>query len=285
MPSRLVTTCYPGREPFGLGDDLAHPDLGGNEGFLFGGERLARFGRVAAERVQVLPRHPQVGKIRASGPFGQQRSCFLFGRALVGAGDRFASSGFCHQPGLVFGPEQLVGDAVDGPAHTAHRLGQVFPACPQLFDLGVEHLAALRQIGQYPGSEGLGLLDHLPALGARLGHHGLRLVMGPLAVLGHRCFGLGRAFGQRLLGPTFGPGDLVLRLGEETGRLGLGFGHHLVGGIVGALEHPGRLLAQGRRQCPLVEDGVRRSVLGLGQLVTELNLPLSRHPQGIGYVV
>ena len=54
---------------------------------------------------------------------------------------------------------------------------------------------------------------------------------------------------------------------------------------MGAPEHPGRLLTECGRQRSLVEDGVRRPVLGLSDLVAELDLPLGGDPQRIGDVV
>ena len=54
---------------------------------------------------------------------------------------------------------------------------------------------------------------------------------------------------------------------------------------MGGLEHPCRLLTERRRQRSLVEDGVGRPVLGVSDLVAELDLPLGGDPQRIGHVV
>ncbi len=123
------------------------------------------------------------------------RFSFVNRLELVGAGCRLASGRFGGETSLVLGPEDLVRDRVDRVADVAHRHGEALPAGPQLLDLGVERLAPPGQVGEHPGAQGLGLLDHLAALvagpveerlrlGARRGEGVGRVRLGPVPQLG-----------------------------------------------------------------------------------------------------
>ena len=226
----------------------------------------------------------------AIGLLGQQQRGHLLGRALVGSVRRLPSGGFSRQPGVVLGGEQVLGDGVDRAAHVLDRLGQPLATGPQLLDLGVEHLPALGQIGQHPGPEALGLLDHRPALLAGLGEQLLGLGPGRLEPGGDLLVGpLAQLVGGGLGSPSAcsasrdsvsAPALLDLSVASVSSRFGLGLrlGHHLGGHLVGAVEHPGRLGAHRRGQRRLVEHGIGRPVLGIGRAPGAARAPARRSP-------
>ncbi len=191
--------------------------------------------------------------------------------------------------------------ASTGAAHVGDRLGQALAPGPELLDLGVEHLAATGQVGEHPGPELLGLLDHDPALGPGplgqllgVGPHlvegGGHLLLGPLPQRRRRGLGLGRPLGQQRVGPGLGlvvdsvasasrRSDSACASASRRAASASALATISAGGVVGALEDPGRLLAHRGGQHGVVDDRVGGPLLGFGQGGEQLLLAFGQGPQ------
>ena len=194
---------------------------------------------------------------------------------------RLAAGLLGRQAGIVLGREQVLGDRVDGTADVLDRLRQPLAAGAQLFDLGVEHLAAFGQVGEHPGSETLRFVDHGPALLAGVGQQVVRLVTGLLdsaaacwsvrsrSSLG-RCSALARCSVNRVSVCVRVCSISFCASARSRVASAVCLGHDLFRRFVCAVKDPGRLRTQSCGQRSIVEDGVGRPVLGVGHLLDEL---------------
>ena len=109
------------------------------------------------------------------------------------------------------------------------------------------------------------------------------LVLRALPQLGGRDLDGRRLLGEARLG--LGPAlfDLFPRFGEEPVGLRLRFGYHLRGHLVRAVQDPGGLGSQCRGERGLVENRMGGAVLGVGQLVEQLPLPVGHAPEAHGH--
>ncbi len=194
------------------------------------------------------------------------------------------------QSGFVLGPEELLGDLVDGVTDVSDRLGQALAPGTELFDLTVQHPAATPQVGEHACPQLLRLLHHGAALGAGLGDQGLGLELRPFQ-LGGRLFvrsapelggsrlGLGRTVVRVLLAIALELLCLFLRQRPQSGCVVLRPGNQLGGRLVGRAQHAGRLEPERGSEGALVEHRIGRLVLGLDQGPAQLLLPVGTRRQ------
>ncbi len=186
-------------------------------------------------------------------------------------------------PRFVVGALQLHQDRVHLVAHTVHRGRHLVPCRPQLLDLYAHLSPPSRQIGQHASTCLLDLFEQGAAFPLRLDDDSVplggrlrqdALALGPRFVLGvgHQQLHLAHSLGRRCLRSRLELVDLLLRLPQHGRRALLRLADDPRRLLMGVAEDLRAVLTERGGQRRLVDDRVRRPLLGVGQRTAQLLL-------------